>query len=697
MEGPSTLPSPSTIPSPSDMSDVNVSTGGRLQYFLSFWETMTNDIFVLDMIKGVHIPFDTEIVQNYVPSNIKCPPDEMLKIDKVIESFVASSIIEEVNHCTNEYISTIFPVVKKNKEDIRIILNLKSLNPSVTYEHFKMEHLSSALNLVEENCYMASIDLKDAYYSVNVDVSSRKFLKFFWNNRLYQFTCLAQGLSCAPRMFTKIMKPLYAHLRSRGFLSTYYLDDSLLFGKTFSSCSKNIEATKQILENAGFVINCRKSFFVPSNEIEYLGFVINSSKMTVTLPLRKKNLILKLCNNIQSKNCFVIRDIASFIGNLVASLPGVLYGALYYRFLEKCKIDALRSSRGDFDSTMTLSDDARKEVHWWSKNILSSFKPINVSPPSVVIQTDASLSGWGCVHNSTTTGGPWSPKESTLHINILELKAVYFGLLSFFSSTNGTHIRIQSDNSTTVAYINNMGGVKSLDCHAVALDIWKWAAQRNIYVSAEHLPGSLNTLADNASRIFDVNTEWQLAPNYFDKIRHYFGSCDIDLFASRLNSHCSVYCSWKPDPNANYVDAFTVNWNKFSNPYIFPPFSVIGKCLQKICADRAKAIFVAPLWPTQPWYPKLMSMLTAVPLVLPEGVLKLPFKPNLVHKQHKTLRLIACHLSGNYLLHEEFLRTLSKSSAHPGEIPPNLSIQFMLNNGFVSVADEKLIPFNSVK
>ena len=137
-----------------------------------------------------------------------------------------------------------------------------------------MEHFSSALNLVVKGCFMASIDLKYAYYSVNVNHVSRKYLRFYWNNRLYQFTCLAQGLSCAPRIFTKIVKPLYAHLRSRGFLSTYYLDDSLLFERTFSSCLENVGRTNHILVKAGFVVNHRKSCFVPRQEIEYLGFII---------------------------------------------------------------------------------------------------------------------------------------------------------------------------------------------------------------------------------------------------------------------------------------------------------------------------------------------------------------------------------------------------------------------------------------
>ena len=76
-------------------------------------------------------------------------------------------------------------------------------------------------------CFMASIDLSDAYFSVPSDPShKKKYLKFLWKGRLYQFTCLAQGLSCAPRVFTKLLKPVYSHLRLKGHVSSGYLDDS---------------------------------------------------------------------------------------------------------------------------------------------------------------------------------------------------------------------------------------------------------------------------------------------------------------------------------------------------------------------------------------------------------------------------------------------------------------------------------------
>lgn len=82
-----------------------------------------------------------------------------------------------------------------------MILNLKLFNEFVQYHHFKMDTLESAIRMMKPGCYMASIDLKDAYYSVPVAKEHQKYLKFVFNGTLHQYTCLPNGLSSAPRIF----------------------------------------------------------------------------------------------------------------------------------------------------------------------------------------------------------------------------------------------------------------------------------------------------------------------------------------------------------------------------------------------------------------------------------------------------------------------------------------------------------------
>lgn len=669
--------------------------GGRLKNFHEFWQQLTNDKFILNAIQGAKISFISEPQQCRPVREIQCVESERLAINKEIETFVAKGFISETKPCPGQFVSQIFSRPKKSGGR-RIILNLTDLNIGVEYEHFKMENLNTALSLMVKDCFMASIDLKDAYYSVAMHPYYKKFLRFYWNGRLFEFNCLPMGLASAPRLFTKILKPIFALLRSEGHVSAYYLDDSWLMGTSYEECKLNVERTTNVLSNAGFIINNSKSVFIPSQCIQFLGFCLNSVDMTVSLPTEKRNHILSMCTKICSLQSFTIRFLSTFIGTLVASLPGVQYGELHYRFLEFNRNTELRKAKGNFDAMATLDLEARTEVSWWLANIGSVKKNIIVKPPDITITTDASMLGWGAVFTGSTTGGHWNSEEAQLHINALELKAVLFGLQSFCNDFNDKHIRIRSDNTTAVAYINKLGGVKSIICHRIVTEIWNWAFRRKIHLSAEHLPGSQNLLADKASRVFDVNTEWMLSNEAFEAIDHRFGKFDIDLFASRLNAKTDIYASWKPDPNAVFIDAFSSSWNHLKF-YAFPPFSLILNCLMKVEGDQASGVIVLPLWPTQAWYPKLMRMLVAVPLILPLNVLSLPFKIDSEHKQCNTLRLMACHISGNFSLTEDFRKTLSMSCVHPGDTVQSNSMKSILKSGVISAVKGRLIPCSWMK
>ena len=102
----------------------------------------------------------------------------------------------------------------------------------VQYQHFKMESLNHVVHIMKPGCFMASLDIRDAYYSVSIHEQHQKYLKFQWNGQLYQFLCMPNGLACAPRLFTKLLKPVYSSLRKQGLFSVGYIDDSYLQGDT---------------------------------------------------------------------------------------------------------------------------------------------------------------------------------------------------------------------------------------------------------------------------------------------------------------------------------------------------------------------------------------------------------------------------------------------------------------------------------
>ena len=632
------------------MNEINKSTpGGRLKSYFNEWQTLTSDPYILNIVSGYNIEFDTVPFQSYQPRPYNLKEIEMQAIDKEILKLQEKGVIKKSKNEPGQYISSIFTRPKKDG-GYRMILDLSKLNKNVVHKHFKMDTFTNALTLLSRGDYMASVDLKDAYYTVPISDRDTKFLKFVWRGQLYEFLVLPNGLSTGPRLFTKLLKPPLSTLRSNGHLVMGYIDDLFCVNSTKENVAYTVAQTCKVFQDLGFVVHPEKSQFEPRKVLTFLGFSINTINMTVSLPDSKKQDIIELCNKLLQAEKTSIRDVATLVGKMVAAFPAVEYARLHYRSLEIDKISALKRSKGHFDRPIQISKNSISDITWWISNIQNAYKCITRDNPGVCIESDASKEGWGATNGTTHKGGRWNKDEYSLaesnRINYLELLAAFFGLKSFCRKYSNIHVQLKIDNTTAIAYIQNMGGTKSLDCNELAKMLWQWCIQRNIWVTAAHIPGRLNIDADRESRKFQEETEWKLNHKQFQKITDCFGIPEIDIFASRLNTQLPRYVSWKPDPSSEAIDAFTLDWSE-NVFYAFPPFCLIGRCLQKIASDNAEGILVVPNWPSQYWYPKLKKMQIGKELLLyrEEKLLTLP-STGRVHPLNNTLDLCVCRLSG---------------------------------------------------
>lgn len=562
--------------------------------------------------------------------------------------------IEPCRASADQFLSPYFLVPKPDGSK-RFILNLKCLNEFLPKEHFKMEDIRTATKLLSHNAFMASIDLKDAYYLVPLDRDSRRLVRFKFENQIYEFTCLVFGLSLSPWVFTKIMKPVLNALRLRGFVSTVYLDDFLCIGFSFSDCLKNVQATIDLLRSLGFVINEIKSNLQPSTRCKFLGFILDSVKLGLELTEQKKKSLSALVNRFLDRSGCRIREFAQLIGSLVAACPAVSYGWLYTKLLERRRFIVLGLNGGDFDQDMLIPEILKEDLIWWKDAIPSAFNPIKKSIYKVTIFSDASTTGWGASCDCNRTHGLWSIDERKLHINYLELLAVFLALKCFVSDQKDCEILLRVDNTTAISYINKMGGVQFSKHNKLARQIWQWCERRNIWIFASYIASKDNVIADQESRITNIDTEWELNNRAFESILSRFGKPDIDLFASRINKKCPVFCSWHRDPEAWVIDAFTLSWSNLFF-YAFPPFALILKSLRKIVFDKAEGIMVVPNWPTQPWYPVFSSLLIEEPIFFrpSSNLLQTPCR-SIEHPLALHLSLVAGRLSGR-LSEEEMYR-----------------------------------------
>lgn len=590
-------------------------------------------------------------------------------------------IISEVKPVKGQYLSNIFPRMKKDGS-VRIILNLKRLNLDIENHHFKMETLYNAINLMHKDCWFASIDFKDAYYSVKVRESDRIYLRFIFNDKLYEYTCLAQGLCTAPRVFTKLTKPVFAQLRKNGHENVAYIDDSILVAATYSKCLQNINETVILVDRVGFTIHPRKSVLVPTQIIEFLGFVLNSILMTVTLTRDKADSLIYDCKGLfHSKTCS-IRQFAQAIGKMVASQLGVPYAPLYYKNLENEKNKQLKLSCGNYDSEMILSTESRETLNWWIKNLHSCENKVSRGKPEIILQSDSSGFGWGGVNqtNNQTTSGHWSFEEKLEHINYLELKAGFLTLKALCANVSHTHIRLSMDNTVAVAYVNNMGGRKRR-LNGLVKEMWLWCIDKNVWISSSHIPGVENVTADGLSRRVNVDTEWMLHPTIFQNLVDKFTCPTIDLFASRINKQLPSYVSYHPDSQAVAIDAFSLVWD-YDLCYIFAPFSQTGRILKKIQEDEAEVVLVCPIWCTQPWFPVLLRMIAQDSFILPrmKFLLMLPQDLQRQHPLHK-MRLGVFRLSGNLSRVLAYQKKQPTLSWNPGDHQQQSSIGAISKNG----------------
>lgn len=99
-------------------------------------------------------------------------------VDNEIEALISKGVIKRSSHKPGEFISPIF-LRPKPDGTYRMILNLQDFNEFVQYHHFKMDTLETAVKMTKPGCFMALIDLKDAYYTVPIYHAPPKISKIY--------------------------------------------------------------------------------------------------------------------------------------------------------------------------------------------------------------------------------------------------------------------------------------------------------------------------------------------------------------------------------------------------------------------------------------------------------------------------------------------------------------------------------------
>ncbi|XP_015284102.1 PREDICTED: RNA-directed DNA polymerase homolog [Gekko japonicus] len=138
-------------------------------------------------------------------------------------------------------------------------MDFRALNTFIVYHKFWIVSLQNILLLLKKGIWMATLDLQDAYFHLRILCQHRQYLHFATGEDHFQYKVLPFGFSTAPRVFTKTMVVVTAHLRLLGVSVFPYIDDWLLVANSEDLLLKNIQITLSLLQTLGLCINHKKS------------------------------------------------------------------------------------------------------------------------------------------------------------------------------------------------------------------------------------------------------------------------------------------------------------------------------------------------------------------------------------------------------------------------------------------------------
>ena len=213
--------------------------------------------FILSVVRdGYKIPFLTLPPPKVIPNNHSAVTHNHF-VSEAISDLLRTKCVEILDHkpdIVNPLSVSIQPSGKK-----RLILDLRHVNLYVFKRKFRCEDVLVALQIFSQGFFLFKFDLKSGYHHVEIFPDHRKYLAFCWDFgdgvvKYFQFTVLPFGLSSAPYLFTKLLKPILTSWRCKGIPMAIFLDDGLGGGSNSIKAKINSLTVRADLTRYGFVI-----------------------------------------------------------------------------------------------------------------------------------------------------------------------------------------------------------------------------------------------------------------------------------------------------------------------------------------------------------------------------------------------------------------------------------------------------------
>lgn len=540
-------------------------------------------------------------------------------VQPFIEESLANGTIVKTSFRFGDRLHTPFVVFSSMKN--RLVVDFTPTNTYFNITTFKMQHITQLIPLLSNKTHFIKIDMKKAYNQIPLHPNN-PLLIIDNKNNIYRYLGLPLGVSFAPIYFTKFMKYITAYLQQKFTVTLFsYIDDLLIFDDDKCHLQQIAQPLLQELAYLGFIVNHDKCIMTPSSTITFLGHDINTLDGTISVVQHKRVATSRLARHLAFAPTTTRRCMATLQGSIAAMLQGHQQARSALTLLRKSP------TKFKWDHPFRITSNLRRILFKVSKLLnqnLPIMLPWFLPASSLQVFADASQYAMGVLikqHDKTIYQHTvhFNRQQYQLHINRKETFAIQLALNAIIDiakkqKLHKQRITLFTDNITARAHL-----IKRYT--ATIRSLLHQLFQLQIYIEPIYIPSQQNQ-ADSLSRSRSLN-DFRLNPN---TLQHFLTHLQlpqpsIDLFASRHNAQSQRFCSLAPEVGATFINAFSIQWDQqhLGNlPYANPPFVIMGRTLRKMQQElQTRAIIIAPVWESAPWWPMLTQMSELI-LLLPQ-------------------------------------------------------------------------------
>lgn len=519
----------------------------------------------------------------------------------------------------------------------RLCLDARFLNLWMKDMPFSLDRLADVPRYVYKGSYMTKCDDKSGYDHVSLDVDSQSYVGFEWKGFWFVCTTLPFGWKISPFIYHTIGLAATNFFRSIGIPCSLYIDDRLNGELMTASgpwsvlpeCREELvrrnAATAAlwcvlaILVQLGYTIGISKSVLCPSTSLEYLGLEINSVKQCFHVPERKISTWALLRESILSNsNSVDVKTLQRFQGKCISFTLAVPAAKLFIREISR------GISRASPRGLVRLSHELRSELEYWRfLDAWQEFVPWRKEYHArLSLSTDASGYAWGGVIHlpagDQTVGDYWNENERKLDIASKELLSLTNTIETLPPWVKHCRLDASVDSMVLIGVWEGQGSKKSLELTRITKRLFGILSRRNIQLQLSYVQSSVNE-ADTPSRRLS-RLDSKLSERAWATVEKAFGGPEghtIDLMS--LDSNVVLGRDGRPLPhfsphpsvNSQGVNLFAQDLNlaaNMSNPYVFPPFGLIGPVLRYLFDFKLSFTIILPeLWPLPYWWPEVVA------------------------------------------------------------------------------------------